>query len=70
MLVTFIKSYLHFIKILACSSSSKSEIVVPIICDSNVVGVLDVDSDAYDFFDQVDKEYLERITLLLSKKFA
>ena len=46
---------------IACSSLSKSEIVVPIIKNGEVIGVLDVDSDEYDQFDKTDKNYLEEI---------
>lgn len=46
---------------IACSSLSRSEIVVPIIRNSEVIGVLDVDSDAYDQFDETDRQYLEAI---------
>lgn len=46
---------------IACSSKSKSEIVVPIIKNGQVTGVLDVDSDAYRSFDVIDKKYLEEI---------
>jgi L-methionine (R)-S-oxide reductase len=46
---------------IACSSLSKSEIVIPIIRNNIVVGVLDVDSELLDQFDEVDKEYLERV---------
>lgn len=46
---------------IACSSLSKSEIVVPVLKNGEVIGVLDVDSDDYDQFDEVDKVYLERI---------
>lgn len=46
---------------IACSSLSKSEIVVPIIKNDVVVGVLDVDSDQYDQFDLLDAGYLLEI---------
>jgi L-methionine (R)-S-oxide reductase len=46
---------------IACSSLSKSEIVVPVIRNGEVLGVLDVDSDEYDQFDTIDKTYLEKI---------
>jgi GAF domain-containing protein len=44
---------------IACSSASKSEIVVPIIKNGKTAGVLDVDSSDLDSFDEVDKKYLE-----------
>ena len=46
---------------IACSSLSKSEIVLPLIKDGEVIGVLDVDSDELDQFDETDKKYLEEI---------
>jgi GAF domain-containing protein len=46
---------------IACSSLSRSEIVVPIIRNNEVVGVLDVDSELSDQFDETDKMYLEEI---------
>jgi len=46
---------------IACSSLSMSEIVVPIIRNSYVIGVLDVDSEKPAMFDETDKRYLEEI---------
>lgn len=46
---------------IACSSLSKSEIVVPVIRNGEVVGVLDVDSEELNQFDETDKKYLEQI---------
>ncbi len=46
---------------IACSSLSKSEIVVPVIRNNEVIGVLDVDSELYDQFDETDRQYLEAI---------
>ena len=51
---------------IACSSLSRSEIVVPLVHEGNVWGVLDVDSEALDQFDEIDKKYLEQIMLYLS----
>ena len=50
---------------IACSSLSKSEIVVPVYQDNKVVAVLDVDSEDLDQFDQTDAQYLEQIVKLL-----
>ncbi|MDO9376851.1 MAG: GAF domain-containing protein [Bacteroidota bacterium] len=50
---------------IACSSLSKSEIVVPLFHQGNVVGVLDVDSDALNMFDETDQRYLEKIVSLI-----
>lgn len=50
---------------IACSSLSKSEIVVPIVRNAEVIGVLDVDSEAYDQFDETDRHYLEQIVNLI-----
>ena len=46
---------------IACSSLSKSEIVLPIIRNNIVIGVLDVDSEQLGFFDEIDKGFLEEI---------
>lgn len=46
---------------IACSSLSKSEIVVPVISGNEVVAVLDVDSELLNQFDETDKKYLEEI---------
>ena len=50
---------------IACSSASRSEIVVPVFQDSEVVAVLDIDSAELNTFDETDKEYLERMVTLL-----
>ena len=50
---------------IACSSLSKSEIVVPIIRNHEVVAVLDIDSDELDQFDSADQRYLEEIVNLI-----
>jgi len=50
---------------IACSSASKSEIVVPVYQNGMIVGVLDVDSELIAHFDEVDKIYLEKIVSLL-----
>ncbi len=51
---------------IACSSLSKSEIVIPVIKDQEVVAVLDVDSEQYNFFDDIDQKYLEMVVGLIS----
>lgn len=55
---------------IACSSASLSEIVVPIILNSNVVAVLDVDSEYLSHFDEIDKKYLEELASYIAKLFA
>jgi L-methionine (R)-S-oxide reductase len=50
---------------IACSSLSKSEIVVPIIRNKQAVGVLDVDSEELNQFDAIDQHYLEEIVNLI-----
>lgn len=52
---------------IACSSLSRSEIVVPLIKDGEVWGVLDIDSDLLNFFDETDRKYLEEMCDYLSK---
>ncbi|MBC9908895.1 GAF domain-containing protein [Chitinophaga varians] len=51
---------------IACSSLSKSEIVVPLMKDGIVAGVLDVDSELPDHFDTTDQQYLEEIVKLIT----
>ena len=51
---------------IACSSLSRSEIVVPIIRNNKVIGVLDVDSIELDQYDNIDQDYLEQITELIN----
>jgi len=50
---------------IACSSLSRSEIVIPVYHHDQVVGVLDVDSEELDQFDETDAQYLEQIVQLL-----
>lgn len=50
---------------IACSSLSKSEIVVPVLCGQEVIAVLDIDSDTLNSFDEIDQDYLEKIAALL-----
>lgn len=50
---------------IACSSLSLSEIVVPVVRNGEVVAVLDVDSERYGEFDEVDKKFLEEVVRYL-----
>lgn len=52
---------------IACSSLSRSEIVVPIMADGIVKGVLDIDSDQINAFDGTDSHYLEKITDIIAR---
>lgn len=52
---------------IACSSQSKSEIVVPIIAEDEVIGVLDIDDDKLATFDETDRIYLEKLVEVLVK---
>jgi GAF domain-containing protein len=51
---------------IACSSLSRSEIVIPLIRNGEVWGILDVDSASLDEFTETDRKYLEEIGRLLS----
>jgi L-methionine (R)-S-oxide reductase len=51
---------------IACSSLSRSEIVVPLIRGNEVVAVLDVDSEGYDSFNETDRQYLETIVGMIN----
>ncbi len=50
---------------IACSSLSRSEIVVPLLKEGRVFAVLDIDSDEPDSFNEIDRSYLEEIVGLL-----
>ena len=50
---------------IACSSASRSEIVVPLIREGVVVGVLDIDSEKLSTFDATDQKWLERLAALI-----
>jgi L-methionine (R)-S-oxide reductase len=54
---------------IACSSASKSEIVIPIIKNNEVVAVLDIDDDNYATFDEIDKLNLEKIAAITHNWF-
>lgn len=53
---------------IACSSASRSEIVIPVFAADEVVAVLDVDSDELNQFDEVDAQYLQQIVALVNFK--
>ncbi|WP_374948228.1 GAF domain-containing protein [Mucilaginibacter sp.] len=50
---------------IACSSLSRSEIVIPVLNDGEVIGVLDVDSSELNEFDETDAKYLQHIISLI-----
>lgn len=50
---------------IACSSLTKSEIVVPVFKDGKIIAVLDIDSERTANFDDVDKEFLEKLVVNL-----
>jgi len=56
---------------IACSSLSRSEIVVPVLSKGReVVAVLDIDSKELATFDNIDQQYLEEICKMLSPLFV
>ncbi len=54
---------------IACSSDSKSEIVIPIWNNNKIIAVLDIDSEYLSAFDTTDQHYLEQIATLLDGDF-
>jgi L-methionine (R)-S-oxide reductase len=54
---------------IACDSEAKSEIVIPVTKNGEVIAVLDVDSDLFGAFDNTDKKYLEGIISKIKKFF-
>ncbi|MDR3245465.1 MAG: GAF domain-containing protein [Prevotellaceae bacterium] len=55
---------------IACSSKSKSEIVVPVYGNNEITGVLDIDSECLNCFDEIDAKYLSAIADLFAAKHA
>lgn len=55
---------------IACSSLSRSEIVVPLFSDGIVVGEIDIDSTELATFDNVDREYLEKAAEMIATFMA
>lgn len=51
-----------------CDSNSKSEIVIPLVKNNKLLGVLDLDSHEYNFFGDIDKNYLEEICKFLCEE--
>ena len=52
---------------IACSSLSRSEIVVPLLQEGQVVGVLDIDSQRLGEFEDTDRRYLEQVARLVTQ---
>ncbi|WP_275092317.1 GAF domain-containing protein [Shimazuella soli] len=50
---------------IACDADSRSEIVIPLVVENNVIGVLDIDSPVLNRFESVDKAYLEQLAAVL-----
>ena len=65
-----VPNVLQFPEHIACSSKSRSEIVVPVFKDEEVVAVIDVDSKGYSAFDEIDKDGLEKIAKIVSPLFG
>ena len=55
---------------IACSSLSRSEIVVPIFKNDKIIGVLDIDSTETGTFDETDRDYLEKAMDILSRNLV
>ena len=55
---------------IACSSLSRSEVVVPLFSDGVVVGEIDIDSTDLSTFDDIDREYLEKAAALIAPFMA
>ena len=64
-----VPNVLQFPGHIACSSKSRSEIVVPVFKGGNVIAVIDVDSKGYSAFDDIDKDGLEKIAKIISPLF-
>ena len=54
---------------IACSSDSKSEIVIPIVKNHQVIAILDVDSDQLGSFDETDNQYLSQLCSIIASNW-
>lgn len=54
---------------IACDSASNSEIVIPLLQKNTLLGVLDIDSTAFDRFDETDQTYLSAFVDILLESF-
>lgn len=54
---------------IACSTKSRSEIVVSVFKGDDVIAIIDVDSKGYSAFDDIDKDGLEKIAKIISPLF-
>jgi L-methionine (R)-S-oxide reductase len=52
---------------ISCNEASRSEIVVPVFKNDELIFLLDIDSDKYSLFDEIDEFYLQKIVLMLSE---
>lgn len=52
---------------IACDAASRSEIVIPLMQEGNLIGVLDIDSPITNRFDEIDQQGLEKFAEILSK---
>ena len=64
-IVCDVKTYPNYI---SCDSSARSEIVVPMVKDGQLLGVLDLDSSLVDDYDEMDQKYLEEFVAILLDK--
>ena len=60
-----VKTYPNYI---SCDSSARSEIVVPMVKEGQLLGVLDLDSSLVDDYDELDQKYLEEFVAILLEK--
>lgn len=68
--IVVVENIEEFPEHIACSSDSKSEIVLPVIKNGEVIMILDVDSNQLDDFDDVDAQALEQITTLITSSLS
>lgn len=68
--VTIVEDVNQFPGHIACSSASKSEIVLPLHFNGKVIGVLDADSEHLSHFDTTDQQYLEKLIKALEQNLT
>jgi GAF domain-containing protein len=65
-----IKNVQDFEGHIACDAASNSEIVIPIVKDDTLYGVLDLDSDEFERFTEVEQKYLEKAVNIMNKHIS
>ena len=70
MKTVIVKDVNQFPEHISCDPDSRSEIVVPVVSGSTLLGVIDIDSHRYSSFSDIDRKYLEEIAEIFSENYS